>query len=264
MSVGTEFPEEGDRALLIFPSGEERVVTLKRGGAIHTKYGIVKHEDILKKAWGSEVETSTGFRIFVQKPTFTEVVYAIFSRKSQVIYEKEASMMIMESGIGFGSAVGESGVGSGFLTAHILRAIGSEKNYWGYEMREDMAEIAVKNLGLLGFNVRDRIIIKDVKEGIEQKGFHAFFLDLPEPWEAMKAIHSSLAPSARVVAFVPSANQVIKTLSDQEVKRRYHPHKVYELLERDYEREGEALRPKFYQKSFSGYIMVFLKKSEIR
>jgi tRNA (adenine57-N1/adenine58-N1)-methyltransferase len=258
--VTFESPQEGDRALLIFPDGNERIVLLKKGKSLITKYGVIKHEDILKGEWGSEVVTSTGFKVMIQKPTFDEIIYSQFSRKTQVIYEKDAALMIAESGIDEGFMVGESGVGSGFLTAHILRVIKNKEKYWGYEIREDMVEKAIENLKILGLDISDRIKVKDVRKGIEERGFHAFFLDLPEPWEALKSLHNSLLSFARVVVFVPSANQVIKTLSDEIVKQKYHIHKVFEVISREYEKEGEALRPKFFQKMFSGYIMVFLRK----
>jgi tRNA (adenine57-N1/adenine58-N1)-methyltransferase len=255
-------PRDGDKALLLFPNGEDRIITLKAGKVTQTKYGAIRHDDMLTKSWGGIIETSTGFRVFFQKPTYSEIVYSLFSRKSQVIYEKDVALMLMHSGIGKGSIVGESGVGSGFLTAHILSAIGSKDSYWGYEIREDMAETAVRNLNLLGYDIRDRIIIKDIREGVEERGFQAFFLDLPEPWEAMESIYDSLAASARVVAFVPSTNQIIKTLNYNSVKKKYYIYRVFETMVREYEKDGEAFRPSFFQKVFSGYVMVFLKKSQ--
>lgn len=259
--MNSELPSEGEIALLILPNGEERTVQLKKGKSSITKYGVIKHDDILKSPWGSEVRTSTNFKVLVQKPTFIEIMYSLFSRRSQVIYEKDAALMIEESGIGEGSLVGESGVGSGFLTAHILRAVKRKESYWGYEIREDMVRKAIENLRILGIDISDRIKVKDIREGVDEKGFHAFFLDLPEPWEAMNALHSSLASFARVIVFVPSANQVIKTLNNEKVKQKYYTHKVFEVISREYEKEGEALRPRFFQKAFSGYIMVFLKRT---
>ncbi|MEM3491506.1 MAG: hypothetical protein QXO53_05600, partial [Fervidicoccaceae archaeon] len=260
-SMIPESPAEGEAALIIFPNGEERVIILERNKVVQTKYGILRHNDILNRNWGESIETSTGFKVMFQKPSYLEVVYNLFRRKSQVIYEKDAAIMISLSGIGPGSMVGESGVGSGFLTAHILKAIRNKEEYYGYEIRDDMATTAIENLKLLGYDVRDRIFVKDIRKGIDEKGFDAFFLDIPDPWEAMTSIYSSLSSSARVIVFVPSVNQILKTLNDPRVIERYYPYKVLEIMSREYEREGGAIRPAFFQKVFSGYIMVFLRKT---
>ncbi|MBE9390673.1 tRNA (adenine-N1)-methyltransferase [Fervidicoccus fontis] len=255
--------DEGMPVVLFFPDNTKKLVVLKRGKYTESKYGRIKHDDIIgKNLLGKFVKTNSGARILVQKPTIDEIIYSLFKRKSQVIYPKDAYAIISEAGLKRGDKVGEAGVGSGFLAAHILSIIGNEGEYYGYDLRDDMIETAINNLSLLGYDVSGKIRKKDVKEGIDESDLNAFFLDLPDPWNAVNAIYPSLAPDARIVIFVPTLNQVIKFLASIDDSSKFKINRIFETFSREYAVSKDALRPSPIQSSFTGYIISLVKISE--
>jgi len=81
-----------------------------------------------------------------------------------------------------GARVLESGVGSGALTTTLLRAVGPTGQIFGYELRDDFAARARRNVeGFLGPDVPLTIEVRDVYEGIDEKELDRVVLDLPEP-----------------------------------------------------------------------------------
>lgn len=247
--------------MLIFPDNSFKIVVLSEGKRTVTKYGVIHHDDIVKlKKFGSVIKSSSGAEVLVQKPTISDIVYNLFKRRSQVIYDKDVHIMIGLSGITKGSRVGEAGVGSGFLTAHLLNVIGNEGKYFGFEVRQDMKEITVKNLKLLGYNVEDSIKITDVREGIDVTELDAFFLDIPDPWNAIESIYNALSGHGRLIVFVPTSNQVIKLLSSDFLKRHFSVYSIVENMQREYMIDSEAFRPKNIQTVFTGYVLALLKK----
>src|SRR5690606_41533134 len=101
----------------------------------------------------------------------------------------------------------ESGIGSGALSMGMLRA---GADIVGYELREDFAARAVKNVtGFLGEEVGDRyrVEIRDVYEGIDETDLDRVVLDLPEPWHVVKHAERALHPGGILRAYTPQITQ---------------------------------------------------------
>ena len=93
-----------------------------------------------------------------------------------------------------GARVLEAGLGSGALSMTLLRA---GAGVTGYELRPDFAARAVANVtGFLGAGALERYLVevRDVYEGIAEKGLDRVVLDLPEPWRAVKHAAEALRP----------------------------------------------------------------------
>jgi len=206
--------------------------------------------------WGSQVILSTGFKAYLLKPLIHDLIMKSFKRVTQVIYPKDLSLVVFLSGVGPGSKVLESGVGTGFLTATLAHYVGDEGKVYGYEVREDFAKTALRNLHRVGLSERVRIKIRDIKEGIDESDLDAAFLDLPDPWNALEVVCSALKPSAPILIFVPTLNQVIK-VAGKVTKEGYPQLKIYEVLLREYQPSPDALRPKNMPSSHTGYVIYF-------
>src|SRR6185312_16804712 len=96
------------------------------------------------------VPTSRNTRLVAVRPTLSEYILEM-PRGAQVIYPKDIGPILMLADIFPGARVLESGVGSGALTSALLRAVGPTGRVVGYELRDDFAARAVRNVsGFLG------------------------------------------------------------------------------------------------------------------
>ena len=190
------------------------------------------------------------------RPLVRDLIMKSFERVTQVIYPKDLSLIVFLSGIGPGSRVLESGVGTGFLTATLAHYVGKEGIVYGYELREEFAKTALRNLNRVGLSERVVIKVKDVKEGVDESDLDAAFLDLPDPWSAFETVCEALKPSVPVLVFVPTVNQVIKVVK-KAIEDAYPQLRIYEVFLREYLPTPEALRPKRISSLHTGYIIFF-------
>jgi len=163
--------------------------------------------------------------------------------------------MIHLSGIGCGSRVGEAGVGSGALSIAIASVICDSGKLYGYDISERALKVARENLEKAGLLHRVVLAKRDVREELDVGSLDAFFLDIPDPWNAVNSVSRALNPSAPLLAYVPTVNQVEKTvlaLRESDLFRDIH---VYEVLLREYSVEKNAVRPKTRMIGHTGYII---------
>jgi len=119
----------------------------------------------------------------------------------------------MLADIGPGHLVFESGVGSGALSMTMLRA---GARIIGYELREDFAQRAKKNVAsFLGDDASARfdVVIRDSYLGIDVPAsgrFDRAVLDLPEPWQVVPHLSGVMQSGGVMVAYTPSITQAVK------------------------------------------------------
>jgi len=172
----------GEKILLVDVKQRRYLLTLRSGASFHTHVGLVAHDDLIGAYEGSTVYGSTGRRFLVVRPTLSDMVLKM-PRGAQVIYPKDLAAILMEADIAPGMRVLEAGVGSGALSMALLRAGASVV---GYELREDFANRAHNNVvGMVGEGADYRVELRDVYEGIEERGLDRIVLDLPEPWRVI-------------------------------------------------------------------------------
>src|SRR5680860_229834 len=176
----------GDRVLLIDSKKRRHLVTLGEGATFHSHAGTLAHDELIGADEGIAVRTSMGARLTAVRPTLAEFVLEM-PRGAQVIYPKDLGPILMLADVFPGARVFESGVGSGALTATVLRAVGPEGSVVGYELRADFAERAVENVeSFLGSRQSLRVEVRDAYEGIDEADVDRVLLDLPEPWRMVK------------------------------------------------------------------------------
>lgn len=255
-----EFVREGDLVLVAIDSKRRFLVRVESGKVLGTDRGFILHDAIIGVPYGSVVKTSMGVSAYVLKPLRQDFYSRGLARTTQVIYPKDAAFMVYISGIGPGSKVGEAGVGSGALTLTIASIIGREGRLYGFDVSDRALECARVNIFRAGFS--DRVTLKklDVRETLDvEEHLDAFFLDIPDPWNAVMSINRILKPSGALVIYVPTINQVEKTvLTLRELKGFIDVH-VYELLLREYQVEKDAVRPETRMIGHTGYV-IFARK----
>jgi tRNA (adenine57-N1/adenine58-N1)-methyltransferase len=245
----------GDRVLLLDAKRRRHLVTLAPGGELHLHTGVVKHDDLIGADEGVTVRSSMGARMVAVRPTLSEYVLEM-PRGAQVIYPKDLGPILMLGDVYPGASILESGVGSGALTMALLRAIGPTGRVVGYEIRDDFADRARRNVeGFLGEGVPLRIDVRDVYEGIDEEGLDRVILDLPEPWQVVKHAESALRPGGIIVAYLPTIGQVAR-LREELDGSAFGMAQTLEVLHRTWHVEGQSVRPDHRMVAHTGFLTV--------
>ncbi|MCX8184633.1 MAG: tRNA (adenine-N1)-methyltransferase [Sulfolobales archaeon] len=250
---------EGDYVLVYVDSKRSKVVRVSRGARFESDKGVLDLGSVIGLHYGSQVSLSTGIRAYLLKPLHIDLA-SKFKRVTQVIYPKDAGFMILLSGISSGSNVLEIGVGTGYLTSFIANAVRPSGQVVGYEVRPEYAEVAMRNLAKLGLDRNVVIKVADARQGIEKlddRGFDAVFIDMPDPWNVYLKLREVVRPSAPVLTFLPTVSQVIKILDFLETSSCGIDIRVYETILREFEPNAQALRPRTLYTAHTGYIVFF-------
>jgi tRNA (adenine57-N1/adenine58-N1)-methyltransferase len=155
-----------------------------------------------------------------------------------------------------GARVLESGVGSGALTTALLRAVGPAGSVVGYEIRDDFAQRAVRNVhGFLGDDVPLEVHVRDVYEGIDERDLDRLVLDLPEPWRVVKHAAEALRPGGILLAYLPTILQVGR-LREELQASPFGMMETLEVLHRSWHVEGQSIRPDHRMVAHTGFLTV--------
>jgi tRNA (adenine57-N1/adenine58-N1)-methyltransferase catalytic subunit len=240
----------GDRVLLVDAKERRYLITLKAGTSFHTHVGIVDHDDLIGVSEGTTILGSTGRRFLVVRPTLSDAVLKM-PRGAQVIYPKDLGAILIEADIAPGMRVLEAGVGSGALSMALLRA-GAE--VVGYELREDFAERARINVDAMGLGgAAYRVEIRDVYQGIEERGLDRIVLDLPEPWQVLAHAERAMHPGGILCAYLPSINQTSQLRTAME-HSRFGMASTLEVLHRTWHIETRSVRPDHRMIGHTGFL----------
>lgn len=250
--------EPDDFVLIELPDGETRVFKLEKNKETMTKYGIIKHNDILGKPQGSLIKTTAGHSVAVFKPTLFDLQLNYCERITQVIYPKDSAYIIEYSDIRSGDRVFEAGVGSGFLTMLLACRVAPGGVVYGFDVNPKALEVTMQNVRLTGCERNVVLFNHDIKNGIPVTDASAGFLDLPDPWSVLDHAWKALVPGGKLVIFVPTVNQVVRVTKSLRAGG-FGLVKVIEITHREYEVNPDAIRPVSVQVVHTGYV-IFARK----
>jgi tRNA (adenine57-N1/adenine58-N1)-methyltransferase len=244
--------QPGEQIVVVDSKGRQYLVVLSETGEFHTHTGVVPHTDFLGEEEGVTVRSTTGARYTAMRPTLSDFVLRM-PRGAQVIYPKDLGPILMIADVFPGCRVLEAGVGSGALSMTMLR-VGAE--IVGYELREDFAGRAQENVRtFLGEEAasRYRVEIRDVYDGIDERGLDRIVLDLPEPWQVVKHAEVALRPGGMLVAYTPSIMQVAQLRETLEASD-FELAETVEIMLRTWKVEGQAVRPDHRMVAHTGFL----------
>ncbi|MFZ6002537.1 MAG: tRNA (adenine-N1)-methyltransferase [Actinomycetota bacterium] len=242
----------GEQILLIDTKKRRYLITLSVGKEFHSHSGTVGHDAIIGSREGTAFRSSHGMYYTVIRPTLSEFVLKM-PRGAQVIYPKDLGPILMLADIFPGARVFESGIGSGALSMAMLRC-GAE--IVGYELRDDFAARAVKNVGgFLGDDAlsRYRVEIRDTYEGIDETDLDRVVLDLPEPWQVVKHAERALHPGGILLAYTPQITQAVQ-LTETLATSAFGMTETVEVLHRGWHIEGQSVRPDHRMVAHTGFL----------
>jgi len=243
---------EGDYVLVYLDARRTYMIKVQSGQTFHTHKGYIKMDEIIGKEYGSPIKSSLGIYFTTLKPALTDYIMKS-SRNTQIIYPKDAALIVMFSGIGPGSRVVESGTGTGSLTTALAHYVGSTGKVYTYELRNEFQKNAAKNLQRS--KLIDYVELKsgDVTQGIEERGLDAVILDLAVPWLVVPHAYESLKPSGIIVSFSPTIDQVVKT-TEALKENGFVFIETVECLMRAMQVERGKTRPQTLMTGHTGYI----------
>jgi tRNA (adenine57-N1/adenine58-N1)-methyltransferase len=239
--------------LLIDTKQRRHLVTLAPGGAFHSHAGVLDHDRLIGQDEGVTVRTTMNARMVAVRPTLAEYVLKM-PRGAQVIYPKDLGPILMLADIFPGARVLESGVGSGALTMTLLRAVGPEGRVLGYELRDDYAERARRNVeGFLGPGMPLQVEVRDAYDGIDETDLDRVLLDLPEPWRVVKHAEAALAPGGILLSYLPTIGQVMR-LREELAASTFGMAETLEVLQRGWNVDGQSVRPDHRMVAHTGFL----------
>lgn len=243
---------DGELVLLVDRKDRRYLVRLEPGGEFHSHAGLLAHDELIGGPAGVTVKSTGGATYLVVRPTLSDFILKM-PRGAQVIYPKDIGPIMMLADIFPGARVFESGLGSGALSTALLRA-GAE--IFGYELREDFASKATKNVAtFLGDDALERyhVELRDAYEGVDVTGIDRAILDLPEPWQVIPHLTEALRPGGVIVAYTPSILQAVRVRRTLD-EGPYALAATTEVLNRGWHIDGHAVRPDHRMVAHTGFL----------
>jgi tRNA (adenine57-N1/adenine58-N1)-methyltransferase len=204
--------QDGDLVQLVGLRHKNFIIRLHTGAEFQSHRGVIQHDALIGQPWGSQVFSHNGSPFFILPPSLADLL-ANTKRNTQIVYPKDVGFIMVMMGIGPGMYVLEAGTGSGAMTSAFAYLVGPQGHVTSYEVRQEMQDMARKNLELLGMDDRVTLKLGDIGSGIDEIGVDALFLDLPNPWDYMLQVRSALKPGGTFACILPTANQVQHFLS---------------------------------------------------
>jgi len=250
---------DGDLAQLVGLRHKHFILTLKAGTKFETHRGILQHDDLIGKAWGTQVFSHIGSPFFLLQPSLADLINEL-PRTTQILYPKDIGFILITMGVGPGQTIMEAGTGSGSMTAALAHAVGPQGRIISYEIKPDAQNLARKNLTRFGLESRVDFKLRDIQEGFDETDVDAFFLDVPNPYDFTGQVRDTLKPGGFLCCLIPTFNQVEKTLMALR-QNRFAFVEVCELLLRYYKPEPARIRPTDRMVAHTGFL-VFARRIE--
>ncbi len=250
---------DGDLAQLVGLRHKHFILTLKAGADFQTHRGVLQHDDLIGKPWGSQVFSHLGAPFFLLQPSLADLLIDL-PRNSQILYPKDIGFILVTMGIGPGQTVMEAGTGSGSMTIALASAVSETGRVISYELRPDMQNLARKNLERVGLADRVDFKLRDIAEGFDETNVDAFFLDVPNPYDYIPQVRAALKPGGFLCSLSPTFNQVEKTLYTLR-RNNFAFIETCELLLRYYKSEPSRIRPTDRMVAHTGFL-VFARRIE--
>jgi len=239
-----------------------RYLKLLRPGQKIIIRGEIRSEELYGLEEGSRVRLSSGETFLVLRPTYADLIPHL-PRAAQVIYPKDTGPLLVWGDVYPGATVIEGGVGAGALTIALLRAVGPQGRVISYEVREDFAMRARRNIAdFLGAAPQWELKLRDLYQGFDEVGADRIFIDLPEPERALQVVARALRPGGVFIAYVPTVLQLKDTVEALQQRTDFAEIESFEVLLRNWQVKPLSVRPVHRMVAHSAFIIVARRLAE--
>ena len=246
----------GDRVQLTDSKGRKFTVHLEEGKQFHTHRGGIDHDDLIGADEGSIVEAASGTQYLALRPLLTDYIVSM-PRGAQVIYPKDSAQIVSEGDIFPGARVLEAGAGSGALTLSLLRAVGTEGSVLSYEVREDHAEHAVRNVETFLGGKPDNweLRVRDLADHDPAEQVDRIILDMVTPWDCLDVVAKTLQPGGVLTVYVATVTQLSRLVEALREQQCWTEPRAWESLVRDWSAVGLAVRPEHRMQGHTAFLI---------
>jgi tRNA (adenine57-N1/adenine58-N1)-methyltransferase len=244
----------GDRVQLTDPKGRRYSLVLQPGGQYHTHRGALEHDQLIGVPEGSVVTSAGGTSYLAMRPLLPDYVLAM-PRGAQVIYPKDAAQIVMWGDVFPGARVIEAGAGSGALTCSLLRAVGEAGTVTSYELRQDHADHALRNVEQFFGHAPENwtLRVADVAEHTGEAD--RVVLDMLSPWEVLPTVAASLTPGGVLVVYVATTTQLSRVTEALREQQCWTEPQAWETLLRPWHAVGLAVRPEHRMVAHTAFLV---------
>jgi len=267
----------GDRVQLTDAKGRHYTMVLNTGAEFHTHRGAIPHDTVIGRPEGSVVKSTNGDPFLVLRPLLIDYVLSM-PRGAQVIYPKDAAQIVHEGDIFPGARVLEAGAGSGALTCSLLRAVGPTGQVISYEVRDDHAVHAIRNVETF-FGERPAnwdLRISDLNEYpaggrprvSEATGDAApaasdtadtevdrVVLDMLAPWDVLDTVSTALVAGGVLIVYVATVTQLSRTVEALREQQCWTEPRSWETMQRGWNVVGLAVRPQHNMRGHTAFLI---------
>ena len=253
LALTSSVARDGDLAQLVGLRHKHFILTLQAGAKFETHRGILQHDNLIGKPWGTQVFSHLGSPFFLLQPSLADLLIDL-PRTTQILYPKDIGFILVTMGIGHGQKVMEAGTGSGSMTTALAHAVGPNGQVISYEVKQDVQNLARKNLTRFGLDSRVDFKLRDIEEGFDETDVDSFFLDVPNPYDYIAQVRAALKPGGFLCCLIPTFNQVEKTLYALR-QNNFAFVEVCEILLRYYQAIPNRLRPTDRMVAHTGFLI---------
>ena len=139
---------------------------LKEGQEFESDLGIISAEVLSDAQYGDEVKSHLDHSFKIVKPNINDFI-DVMERRCSILIKKDIGMVLAYTGLGAGSRVVDAGTGAGAIALNFANVVGETGHVYTYEIREDFAEVAKRNIDTFGIKNID-VKNQNVKDGIEE------------------------------------------------------------------------------------------------
>jgi tRNA (adenine57-N1/adenine58-N1)-methyltransferase catalytic subunit len=245
----------GDRVQLTDAKGRHYTMVLTPAAEFHTHRGAITHDSVIGLPEGSVVKSTNGDPFLVLRPLLMDYVLSM-PRGAQVIYPKDAAQIIHEGDMFPGANVLEAGAGSGALTCSLLRAVGPTGTVTSYEVRDDHAEHAVRNV-VTFFGEHPPNWTLRIANLMDYDGAQVdrAVLDMLAPWEVLDAVSNALVPGGVLMIYVATVTQLSRTVEALREQQCWTEPRSWESLQRGWDVVGLAVRPQHSMRGHTAFLI---------
>jgi tRNA (adenine57-N1/adenine58-N1)-methyltransferase len=245
---------EGDLALLIDRKARRYMLTLSQDQVFHSHLGRLPHALLIDHTVGGWYRTDRGHVLLAVRPTLGDFVREM-PRGPQIIYPKDLGNIVSLADIFPGATVVEGGLGSGSLTAALLRAVGPAGRVFTYEVDEAVVPRALRNIQKVVPDIANHtVVVADIYQGIAQRQVDRIVLDVPEPWQAVPHAGDALVMGGILLSFLPTILQVHRLVLELQRDTRFQLIETVETLLRPWQVTERSVRPAHRMVAHSGFL----------
>ncbi|HEX4701347.1 MAG TPA: tRNA (adenine-N1)-methyltransferase [Pseudonocardiaceae bacterium] len=244
----------GDRVQLTDPKGRHYTVVLESGQTYHTHRGALEHDKLIGLPEGSVVTSAAGTAYLALRPLLPDYVLSM-PRGAQVIYPKDAAQIVMWGDMFPGARVLEAGAGSGALTCSLLRAVGESGTVTSYEVRDDHAVHAVRNVERFFGAVPPNWTLHVADVTVHTGEVDRVVLDMLAPWDVLPTVAANLIPGGVLVVYVATTTQLSKVTEALREQQCWTEPQAFETMMRSWHVVGLAVRPEHRMVGHTAFLL---------